>query len=149
MALAREDKKIVLIVCDVGFSFIEEFAKEFPKQYINAGVTEQSATGMAAGLALMGYKPYYYSMIPFVTMRNFEQLRNDICYNSVDVKLIGVRGSEHYKFLGFSHNISEDEDIKILSHLPNLTTHVCTTDEELSQTMMEEYKRGLPSYFRI
>lgn len=147
--LARKDDKVILIVIDVGFSFIEDFAKEFPRQFINAGVTEQSAMGMAAGLALAGYKPYIYSMIPFVTMRNFEQLRNDVCYNDANVKVIGVRGSVHYKFLGFSHNIAEDEDKTILSVLPNLSQYYPQDDQQVAAAMSAMYGSAHPGYMRI
>lgn len=147
--LARKDPKVILIVIDVGFSFIEDFAKEFPTQYINAGVTEQSAMGMAAGLALSGYKPYIYSMIPFVTMRNFEQLRNDVCYNNANVKVIGVRGSVHYKFLGFSHNIVEDEDLHILAPLPNIDAHVGIDPEDVKIWLEATYLLEKPCYLRV
>lgn len=147
--LAREDDKIILIVGDVGFSYIEDFAKEFPNQFLNAGVTEQSFMGMAAGLALSGWKPYVYSMVPFVTMRNFEQLRNDVCYNNANVKVIGVRGNVHYKFYGFSHNISEDEDVKILNHLPNLKIFIPNNPDEVQKAIQETYVISNPVYIRL
>lgn len=137
---------MVLIVGDVGFSFIEDFAAEFPSQFINAGVTEQSMMGMAAGMALAGWKPFVYSMIPFVTMRNFEQLRNDVCYNNANVVVIGVKGSVHYKFLGFSHNIVNDEDKTILSVLPNLTMHFPESTEEVKDIISNAHG---PTYVRL
>lgn len=147
--LAHKDDRIILIVGDVGFSYIEDFGKEFPNQFLNAGVTEQSFMGLAAGLALSGWKPYVYSMIPFVTMRNFEQLRNDVCYNNANVKVLGVRGSVHYKFLGFSHNISENEDVKILDHLPNLKIHIPETPEEVVKIINDSYLTSNPAYIRL
>lgn len=148
-ALAKRDKKIILIVGDVGFSYIEDFAKQFPNQFLNAGVTEQSFMGMAAGLALSGWKPYVYSMIPFVTMRNYEQLRNDVCYHNANVKVIGVRGSTHYRFLGFSHNTSpENEDIRILRHLPNLKYYT-PKPNEVARVMKKSYREKGPVYIRL
>lgn len=147
--LARQDDKIILIVGDVGFSYIEDFGREFPSQFLNAGVTEQSFMGLAAGLALSGWKPYVYSMVPFVTMRNFEQLRNDVCYNNANVKVLGVRGNVHYKFYGFSHNISPDEDIKILNHLPNLKIHIPETPEEVVKIINDSYLTNSPTYIRL
>ena len=147
--LARADKRVILIVGDVGFSYIEDFAAMFPDQFINAGVTEQTFMGMAAGLALSGWKPYVYSMVPFVTMRNFEALRNDVCHNDANVKVIGVRGQTHYGFYGFSHNISDNEDVKILSHLPNLTLHLPETPEGVSRVVSETYQVAHPAYIRI
>src|SRR3990167_427147 len=147
--LAERDPTVMLVVCDVGFSFIEDFAKKFPKQFINAGVTEQMATGMCAGLAYSGMKPYLYSMINFVTMRNYEQLRNDICYGNANVKVIGVQGSTHYKFLGFSHNIVNDEDIKIVSHLPNIYCFVPRTEKEVEMQINDSYTNLGPIYIRL
>jgi len=147
--LARKDPKIFLIVMDVGFSYIEDFAKEFPNQFLNCGVTEQSSMGIAAGMALSNYKIYIYSMIPFVTMRNYEQLRNDVCYHNANVKVIGVQGSVHYRFLGFSHNIHpDDEDIKILGHLPNLKIYTPELDE-VREAVLESYGLQNPCYIRL
>jgi transketolase len=147
--LARKDPKIILIVGDVGFSYIEDFAKEFPDQFLNAGVTEQSFMGIAAGLALSGWKPYVYSMIPFVVMRNYEQLRNDVCHHNANVKVLGVQGSVHYKFLGFSHNIfPEDEDIRVLSHMPNLKTYTPKV-EEVRKVILDSYNLPNPCYIRL
>ena len=147
--LARKDPKVILIVMDVGFSYVEDFAKEFPDQFLNLGVTEQAATSIAAGMALSGMKPYLYSMIPFVTMRNYEQLRNDICYHNANVKVIGVQGSTHYKFLGFSHNIVNDEDIKIVSHLPNIYCFVPRTEKEVEMQINDSYTNLGPIYIRL
>lgn len=147
--LARKDPKIILIVGDVGFSYIEDFAQEFPNQFLNAGVTEQSMMGLAGGMALCGWKPYVYSMIPFVTMRNYEQLRNDVCYNNANVKVIGVQGSVHYKFLGFSHNIAPDEDKKILEGLPNLVQYYPLNDEDVKAAVEHGYQQQWPTYMRI
>ncbi len=105
--LAEKDDKIVLIVPDVGFNYIEKFQERFPNRYFNFGVTEQSTVMIAVGLALSGLKPYVYSMINFVLFRPAEMVRNGIVCHKANVKLIGVRGSEKYKFLGFSHNIKE------------------------------------------
>lgn len=146
---ASRDPKVILVTCDVGFSYLETFAKKFPNQYLNAGVTEQSTTGICAGLAFSGWKPYFYSMINFVTMRNYEQMRNDLCYNNANVKLIGVRGSVHYKFLGFSHNIYDEEDKKILEHLPNIRCHYPENPDEVKKVMSDMYSHQGPEYVRL
>lgn len=147
--LARKDSTIILLVMDVGFSYVEDFGKEFPDQFINLGVTEQSATGIAAGMALSGMKPYLYSMIPFVTMRNYEQLRNDICYHNANVKVIGVQGSVHYKFLGFSHNMIGEEDIKLVEDLPNMKWWTPIEDYQVKNVIEETYKDINPTYLRL
>ncbi len=148
--LAERDNKIVLIVPDVGFNYIEEFKKRFPDRFFNFGVTEQSTMIIAAGLALSGFKPYVYSMINFVVFRCYEMVRNAVCLHNANVKIVGVKGSEKYKFLGFSHNlIVENEEIKVLEHLPNLKSFIVKTPEEVKRVILETYKMNSPCYIRV
>jgi len=148
--LAERDDKIIFITSDVGFNYIEEFAKKFPDRIFNLGVTEQSAMIIAAGLALSGFKPYVYSMINFVVFRPYEMVRNAVCLHNANVKIIGVKGSEKYKFLGFSHNlITENEDLKVLEHLPNLKTYVVNDPDKVKEIILETYKINSPCYIRI
>ena len=148
--LAKKDKKVILIVGDVGFSYMQIFQKKYPKQYINAGVTEQSFMGMAAGLAKSGWKPYVYSMIPFVIMRNYEQLRNDVCYGNADVKIIGVRGSVHYRFQGMSHNLLGKENEKdLLKNLPNIKQFYPKDTREVREMILDTYRNTQPTYIRL
>ena len=148
--LAEKDEKIVLIIPDVGFNYIEDFRQKFPNRFFNLGVTEQSTMIIAAGMALSGLKPYVYSMINFVTFRPYEALRNAVCLHHANVKIIGVKGSEKYKFLGFSHNlIVEDEEIKVLKRLPNLKSFVAKTPGEVKRVILETYKMNSACYIRI
>ncbi|KKS19368.1 MAG: hypothetical protein UU78_C0087G0010, partial [Candidatus Roizmanbacteria bacterium GW2011_GWC2_41_7] len=98
--LAEKDRNIVFIIPDVGFNYAEKFQKLYPDRFFNFGVTEASSTIIAAALALSGKKPYLYSMINFVTFRVHEMVRNAICMHGANVKILGVKGSEKYKFLG-------------------------------------------------
>lgn len=149
--LCESDDKVILIVGDVGFSFMEDFKAKFPKQFLNVGVMEQSMMGIATGLANQGFKPYVYTMKNFIIMRPFEQLRNDICYGNANVKLLGVGGSEAYRFLGMSHNLFGDEEERLLKGLPNLNTYFNKHEDEevLRACLMDEYKRAGPAYFSI
>ncbi len=148
--LAEKDNKIVLVVPDVGFNYIEEFRKRFPGRFFNFGVTEQSTMTIAAGMALSGLKPYVYSMINFVVFRPYEMLRNAVCLHDANVKIIGVKGSEKYKFLGFSHNlIAEDEEIKALENLPNLKCFVVEDSKKVKGVILETYRRKGPAYIRF
>lgn len=148
--LVKKDPRVILIVGDVGFSYMPEFQKKYPKQYINAGVTEQTFMGMAAGLAKSGWKPYVYSMIPFVMMRNYEQLRNDICYGNANVKLIGVRGSVHYRFQGMSHNLLGNENEEdLLKNLPNIKRYYPEDVAQVREIIITTYNNTEPSYIRL
>ncbi|HHE67541.1 MAG TPA: hypothetical protein ENL33_00545 [Candidatus Parcubacteria bacterium] len=148
--LAEKDKRVVLVIPDVGFNYIEEFQKRFPDRFFNLGVTEQSAITIAAAMALAGLRPYIYSMINFVVFRPYEALRNAVCLHKANVKVIGVKGSEKYKFLGFSHNlIVEDEEIKILKHLPDFESFVVENPDKVREVILRSYQLEKPCYIRI
>ena len=148
--LVKKDKKIILIVGDVCFSYMQIFQKKYPKQYINAGITEQSFMGIAAGLAKSGWKPYVYSMVPFVIMRNYEQLRNDICYDNLNVKLIGAVGNIHYRFQGMSHNLlGKENEEDLLKNLPNIQRFYPKNTNKVKKIILETYKDNKPTYIRL
>lgn len=147
--LAEKDSKVILIVGDVGFSYMEDFIKRFPTQFLNAGIAEQNMMGVAVGLSIEGFKPYVYTMSNFILLRPLEQLRNDICYSNANVKLFGVKGGESYKFLGHSHNLAPGEEANILEALPNIHKHFPPTEERLKRLMEYEYQRKAPAYFSI
>lgn len=144
---ARKDDRIYLIVADLGFSVIEDFAKEFPDRYLNVGIAEQNAIGVAAGMALSGKIAYFYGIIPFVTMRCFEQVRIDIAYMNTNVRLVGVGGGYSYGPAGPSHHAIED--IAIMRVLPNMM--VCCPGDcvELKSIMEESYVHNGPMYIRL
>jgi len=149
--LAEKDKDIILLNDDTGFSLFEEFAEKFPKQYFNCGITEQLITGIATGLALSGKKPWIYGIIPFVTMRNYEFVRNDICYQKkgLNVKIIGVGGRQYYKFLGFTHNVEGNLDLVLMGTLPNMKVYAPNSLKEVEKIILKEYKRSGPAYIRL
>ena len=147
LELARKDKKIICIVGDLGFSFCEQFKKELPKQFLNAGCIEQSIVGIAAGMALAGLNPYVYSCAPFLVFRAYEQIRDDVCYNNLNVKIVGT-GADG--FLGFSHNLNPiDEDIKTLKHLPNLKISWPKTKKKLRYMLKKSVLNNNPQYFKL
>jgi len=148
--LVKKDDRIILVVGDVGFSYMAEFQKKYPNQYINTGVMEQSFMGMAAGLAQSGWKPYVYSMVPFVIMRNYEQLRNDVCYANLNVKLIGAVGNIHYRFQGMSHNLlgTENEE-DLLKNLPHIQRFYPKNVDEVRKIVLETYQDAKPTYIRL
>ena len=118
-ALAEKDRRIILVTGDLGFGVLTDFAKRFPKQYLNAGVAEQNLLGLAVGLSLEGRIAIAYSIANFPTLRCLEQVRNDACYHEANVKIVAVGGGFSYGALGFSHHATED--IAILRALPGMT----------------------------
>jgi transketolase len=117
--LAETDRRINLVVGDLGFGVVGPFASRFPDRFVNAGVAEQNMTSLAAGMALCGQVVFTYSIANFPTLRCYEQIRNDVCYHRASVKIVSVGGGLGYGALGPSHHATED--IAALRALPNMT----------------------------
>jgi len=144
---AKVDDRIFLIVADLGYSVVEEFAEEFPDRFINAGIAEQNAMGLAAGLALSGKLPYFYGIIPFVIMRCFEQVRIDVAYMNTNVRIVGVGAGLSYGPAGTTHHAIED--IAIMRALPNMTI-CCPGDPiEARELIRRSFTYQGPIYFRL
>lgn len=141
--LAEADNRIILIVGDLGFSFYEHFAEKYPKQFLNAGCIEQSMVGIAAGMARGGLKPYVYSGTIFLLMRAYEQIRNDVCFNNTNVKVIGTKVSG---FLGMSHNFQGNENTNdLLKNLPNIKQFYPIDEKELFSALITDS----PSFIQL
>ncbi len=116
--LAEKNPDIFLLTADLG-KFLNSFKEKFPERFINCGVAEQNMIGIAAGLSLLGKNVYCYSVIPFLTMKALENIRVDICYQNLNIKLLGAGGGLVYGFEGMTHQAIED--ISIMRSLPNMT----------------------------
>ena len=145
--IARKDKNVWLLTADMGFSVLEDFFHEFPSRAINTGIAEQNAMALAAGLALAGKKVYVYSIVPFVTLRCLEQIRNDICYMNTNVKIIGIGGGFCYGSAGATHH--SIEDIAVMRALPNIQVYAPMDSFELEEIIKQTYLTKVPTYIRI
>lgn len=141
-----KNKDAYLLTGDLGYNTLEKIEKDFPKRFIDVGVAEQNMIGIASGLALSGKKVYVYSIIPFLTMRCYEQIRNDICYHDLDVTLIGVGAGLAYGVLSNTHFALED--IAILRPLPNIT--IFSPADEIEAAIGMKYLASYqhPTYVR-
>ena len=117
--LANLDRRIWLLCGDLGYSVLERFAQKYPDRYVNMGVAEQNMTGVAAGLALEGKIVFTYSIANFPIIRCLEQVRNDVCYHNLNVKIVAVGGGMAYGAAGYTHHAVED--LAITRAMPNMT----------------------------
>ena len=115
--IAEKDDRIWVVVADTGSGY-RDFKAEYGERYVDVGIAEQNMVGIAAGLALEGNIPVVSGMIPFMTMRALEQVRTDICYQNLPVRLIGTGGGLTSGG-GSTHNAMED--IALMSSLVNMT----------------------------
>lgn len=116
---AAEHPEVWLLCADLGFSVLEGFAEQYPDRYVNVGVAEQNMTGVAAGLALSGKTVFTYSIANFPTIRCLEQIRNDVCYHNLNVKIVAVGGGFAYGSAGYTHHGLED--LAVMRVMPNMT----------------------------
>ena len=148
LELAEKDDKIVLIIPDVGFSYMEEFEKRFPNRFFNFGVTEQSTILIASAMALSGFKPFVFSMINFVLFRPAEMVRNGIVKHNSNVKLIGTSGSKSFSFLGFSHNLLHENEDTIFCKNIGLKWYTPKL-YEVKDLILKLSEEKTPSYIRL
>ena len=146
LSIAKRDPRVFMILADIGYGEIEEFAETFPDRFINCGVAEQNMTGVACGVAMEGNIAVTYSIANFPTLRCLEQIRNDVCYHNANVKIVIIGGGMAYGELGISHHSTED--IAIMRALPNMVVLTpCDKAETVALTdAMMEYDG--PVYFR-
>ena len=144
---AKVNEKIFLLVGDLGFSVVEPFAELFPERFLNVGIAEQNMAGIAAGLAMEGYCVYIYSIANFPTLRPMEQIRYDICYHNLNVKIVAVGGGYAYGSLGASHHATEE--IGMLRTIPNLV--VCAPGDPMEAKAISTFssKYSGPCYIRL
>lgn len=119
LELMAADPTIWLVTGDLGFSVLEPIMRRFPERFVNVGVAEQNMIGVAAGLASCGHAVFTYSIANFPTIRCLEQVRNDVCYNTLNVKIVSVGGGFAYGPQGYTHHGLED--LAVMRTLPGMT----------------------------
>ena len=147
MELAEKDKNVIHVLSDSGTAYDELFRREFPDQYLNFGIAEEEKVAAAAGLATCGRIPFLYTSGAFLVYRALEFIRDDICYQNLNVKIAGMGSGLSWSSLGPSHHTTED--IGILRTIPNLTIFSPSTPNQLEKCMEEAYRITGPVYLRI
>lgn len=143
----KSDTKIIFLTGDLGFKALEPLQENFPNRFFNVGIAEQNMIGVASGLALQGKKVIAYSIAPFISLRCFEQIRNDICYHNLDVKLIGAGGGFNYAYHGVTHHTFED--FALMRVLPNMTVIAPAFAREAAEAVRATIANPGPVYIRL
>lgn len=145
--MAKKNDKIIFLTGDLGFMALEGVKETMGNRFINAGVAEQNMATMAAALAYEGFIPFIYSISPFITLRPYEQLRNDICLHNLPVKIIANGGGYGYGIMGGTHH--NIEDIGSMRILPNMKVFVPFTGEDVTTALQEMIQDQSPNYLRL
>jgi transketolase len=115
--LAVADPEVVLLTQD--FGPFGEFTSRFPDRHFDLGISEENLVGVAAGLAHAGMLPFVIAMAPFVSMRGFEQIRDDCAYNRNNVKFVAPFAGLEAGAWGATHHAIED--LALLRTIPGMT----------------------------
>jgi transketolase len=145
--LAKADPKVLLLTGDHGYALFDDFRRECPAQYINAGIAEQNMVGMAAGLARTGFRPFVYGLSAFIPVRVLEQIKLDVAHDQLPVILIGDGAGFVYSQLGTSHQSAED--IACTRAIPHLSVYSPADRFEVTVCMELAYQSKGPVYLRM
>lgn len=148
LELCERDASVLVLDADVAKSTRADWIKtKYPHHFVDMGVSEQDMVGTAAGMALAGMKPFVSTYGVFLTGRAWDQIRNTVCYNNLNVKLGGAHAGISVGPDGATHQALED--IAIMRVIPNLTVVVpCDSIETYKATMAIYGKQG-PCYIRF
>lgn len=143
----KENPKVLLLTGDHGYALFDDFRRECPEQYINAGIAEQNMVGVAAGLAKAGFLPVVYGLSAFVPVRVLEQIKLDVCYEQLPVIFIGDGAGVVYSSLGTSHQSTED--IAALRAVPHISILSPADRHETTSCMKLAFEAETPVYLRM
>jgi len=141
------DPRMVFMTGDLGFMALEPLQQAMGPRFINAGVAEQNMVSVAAALARQELEVWVYSIAPFVYARPFEQIRNDITFHNLPVKLIGNGGGYGYGVMGPTHHAIEDYGV--LLALPNMSVYTPVFDEDMEAVITRAGTSPGAAYIRM
>ena len=145
--LNKKKKNIYLVINDLGYNVVEPFRDNYPKHFLNAGVSEQNMMGMSAGIASEQCHTFVYSIANFSTFRCAEQIRNDVDYHNLPVTIVSVGSGLGYGNLGYSHHALQD--YSLMRSFPNMLILSPGNNDELTSSLKFIVKNPQPSYLRL
>lgn len=145
--LAHSNNDIFILTGDLGFKLFDSFKSRFPERFYDIGVAESNMIGIASGLALSRKTVYCYSIIPFLIMKTYEQIRNDVANHNLNIKLVGVGGGFTYGLEGMTH--FGLEDFALMRLLPNIAIVAPADLMEAQCLAKSSYEHKGPMYIRL
>ena len=145
--LIKQDKNVISCLSDSGTDYDELIAREFPEQCVNFGISENNKVAAASGLAACGKIPFVYTTNAFLAYRSYEFIRDDVCLQNRNVKLVGMGCGLSWSTLGSTHHTTED--IAALKAIPNLTIFSPASPLELEKVVKKAYEIKGPTYIRM
>lgn len=147
MELCEQDSNVLHLVADSGTGYDEMLRRSFPDRMINFGIAEEHMVAAAAGLATAGKIPFVYTAGAFLAYRALEFVRDDICFQNQNVKVVGMGSGLSWCSLGPTHHTTED--VAVLRAIPNLMILSPATPVQVSACVERAYAHQGPVYIRI
>ena len=143
--IGMKDERIWVLTADTGGN-LKDFKRDCADRFVDVGIAEQNCIGVAAGLALEGNIPVVMGMIPFLSMRACEQVRTDVCYQNLPVRLIGTGGG---LTLGGGSTHNAMEDIAIFTSMVNMTVISIGDPAMVRDVIYASLDRPGPMFIRL
>lgn len=147
MELADKDSNVLHILADSGTGYDEMFRRNFPEQIYNFGISEENMVAAAAGMATIGKVPFIFTAGAFLAYRSLEFIRDDICFQNLNVKIVGMGSGLAWSSLGPTHHTTED--VAVLRAIPNLMILSPATPIQTAKSVEAAYEHQGPVYIRI
>jgi transketolase len=145
--LLSTNEKIVVLAADSGWNKYYDIREEYPERFFDFGIAENNMLAAAAGFAAEGFIPIVYDIGNFLVYRAYEFIRNDICIQNLNVKLVGMGAGVILNTAGPSHHTTED--IAVLRVLPNMALFSPASPKEVPAIVEESMKYVGPVYIRL
>jgi transketolase len=145
---AKNNKHVFVVTSDArGSVTLEEFAEELPEQFVEVGIAEQNAVGVATGLALCGNNVFVCGPACFYSARSLEQVKVDVAYTHSSVKIIGVSGGVSYGALGSTHHSLHD--IAVMRTFPDMQVYLPADRFQTEKLTRYLVHSSEPAYVRM
>ena len=147
MELAEKDPNVIHLLADSGTGYDEMFKRNFPNQMYNFGIGEENMVAAAAGMASVGKIPFVFTAGAFLAYRSMEFIRDDVCFQNLNVKIVGMGSGLSWSSLGPTHHTTED--ISVLRAIPNLMILSPSTPKQVAACVQTAYEHDGPVYIKI
>ena len=148
LELAETDPNVVMLTADLCFfSGLERFKSAYPDRLYNLGIAEQNMIGVAAGLAKEGFIPFANTYASFCASRCADQIRVNMSYMNLPIKLVGLTAGYGAGILGATH--VSIEDVSLMRALPNITVISPADCTEIIKAVLAAAKTPDPTYIRL
>ncbi|SCP98406.1 transketolase family protein [Anaerobium acetethylicum] len=146
--IGDNNDKVLAVSCDsASGSGYSPFISKYPDRYVEVGISEQTGVDISVGLAVNGFIPVISAIAPFLSMRAYEQVRNDVGYSNTNVKLIGSSSGLSHSPAGSSHQANED--MALMRTVPNMVVINPGDCYEIAMSLKKAVEYEGPVYIRM